>query len=248
MSGRTAVVTGGAKGIGGGIAKKLLSLGANVVIWDTGDAGDELKSAATELGASDRLASIKVDVSQEVSVAKAADETVKAYGAPRILVNNAGIAGPNHKLFEYPISDWKRVIDINLIGTFLCCHALVPHMVATRKSARIVNVASIAGKEGNPLASSYSASKAGVIALTKSLGKELVGTDILVNCIAPAAIETDILKQSTTEFVDYMISKIPMGRLGKIEEIAELVGWLSSDACSFSTGATFDISGGRATY
>ncbi len=249
LKGRLAIVTGGAKGIGAGISAKLFALGANVVVWDIGPLSDELRETAKQRhDGADRLHAIEVDISSEKSVAMAERETHGRFGVPNILVNNAGIAGPNHKLHEYPIDEWRRIIDINLVGTFLCCRALVPPMVSEGQGGKIVNIASIAGKEGNPLASGYSASKAGVIALTKSLGKELVGSNILVNCIAPAAIETDILKQSTPEFVDYMISKIPMGRLGRIDEVSELVAWLCSDSCSFSTGATFDISGGRATY
>jgi len=188
-----------------------------------------------------------MNVTDESSVNAAAEKTAGALGGIDILVNNAGVAGTNGKVWELPVAEWRRVVEIDLIGPFLCCHAVVPKMLAGGYG-RIVNIASIAGKEGNPNASHYSAAKAGVIALTKSLGNELATSNILVNCVTPAAIETDILKQLTQQHIEYMLSKIPMGRFGKTEEAAALVAWLSSEDCSFSTGAVFDLSGGRATY
>ena len=245
MSGRQAVVTGAARGIGFGIAKRLLSAGAAVTIWDVdADAGER---AASQLRGTGEIEAVAVDVSDAASIESAARETLRLHGRVDVLVNNAGIAGPNMKTWEYPRDAWQQVLDIDLTGVFLCCRALVPSMLE-RKYGRIVNIASIAGKEGNPNASAYSAAKAGVIALTKSLGKELAGTGILVNCVTPAAVETDIFAQMTREHIQFMLSKIPMGRFGTVDEVAALVAWLASENCSFSTGAVFDISGGRATY
>ena len=190
---------------------------------------------------------MRVDVTDPASVEAARDRTVAEAGRIDILVNNAGIAGPTVKTWDYPVEDWRRVLDIDLTGVFLCCRSVSPHMMANGWG-RIVNIASVAGKEGNPNAVAYSAAKAGVIALTKSLGKELAETGVLVNCVTPAVIVTDILKQVSQQHIDYMLSKIPMGRFGKVEEAAALVAWLASEDCSFSTGATFDLSGGRATY
>jgi len=238
---RHAVVTGGARGIGLGIAKRLGADGLAVTIWDVDAAQGERTAGA--LGA-DALA---VDVADASSVGAAARETLRRRGRVDVLVNNAGIAGPNAKTWEYPERDWRQVLDIDLTGVFLCCRAIVPAMLA-RRYGRIVNIASIAGKEGNPNACAYSAAKAGVIALTKSLGKELAGTGVVVNCVTPAAVETDIFAQMTREHIEFMRSKIPMGRFGTVEEVAALVAWLASEDCTFSTGAVFDISGGRATY
>ena len=218
FAGRTAVVTGGAQGIGAAIAKRLQGSGAKVAIWDLD-------------------ATPRVDVADQASIESAVKRTVAELGKIDVLVNNAGIAGPSMPVVDYPVGEWKRVIDIDLNGPFLCCRAVVPHMVKARYG-RIVNIASIAGKEGNPNAAAYAAAKGGLIAFTKALGKELAQTGVLVNCVTPAAAQTAIL----------MLSKIPMGRFVRVEEIAALVCWLASDECSFSTGAVFDISGGRATY
>jgi len=242
---RHAVVTGGGQGIGFAIASRLLASGATVSLWDR-DA-DVLKTAVVKLEGAGAVTVQALDVTDADAVARAADAALANHGAIDILVANAGIAGPNVKTWEYPVDAWKQVIDINLVGIFLCCRAVVPHML-TKNYGRIVNVASIAGKEGNPNASAYSASKAGVIALTKSLGKELAQTGVLVNCVTPAAAKTAIFDQMTREHIDYMLSKIPMNRFVTVEEIASLVCWLASEDCSFSTGAVFDISGGRATY
>ena len=238
FEGRVAVVTGGVSGIGAGVAQRLAVEGARVSLWD-------LDGMA--LAKADAPHSVAVDVTDADAVQRAADETVERLGGIDILVASAGITGPNHPTWEYPVVAWDRVIDVNLRGVFYCNRAVVPAM---RKAGygRIVNIASVAGKEGNPNASAYSASKAGVIALTKSLGKELVETAIRVNCVAPAAVRTPLFDQMTEEQIGWMLSKIPMGRFGEIDEVASLVLWLASEECSFSTGATFDISGGRATY
>jgi len=228
FAGRTAVVTGGAQGIGAAIAKRLQGSGAKVVIWDLDGTP-------------------RVDVADQASIESAVKRPVAELGKIDVLVNNAGIAGPSMPVVDYPVGEWKRVIDIDLNGPFLCCRAVVPHMVKARYG-RIVNIASIAGKEGNPNAAAYAAAKGGLIAFTKALGKELAQTGVLVNCVTPAAAQTAILEQVTPEFAQYMLSKIPMGRFVKVEEIAALVCWLASNECSFSTGAVFDISGGRATY
>jgi 2-dehydro-3-deoxy-L-rhamnonate dehydrogenase (NAD+) len=245
LIGRSAIVTGGARGIGYSIAERLLASGASCSLWDRDSAA--LESASKSLSAKGKVHTCAVSLDQPESVAAAAEQTVKALGAVDILVNNAGIAGATKKTWELAPREWMAVIETNLFGVFLCCHAIVPHMIE-RKYGRIVNIASIAGKEGNPNASHYSAAKAGVIALTKSLGKELATSGILVNCITPAVIQTDILKQVTQQHIDYMLSKIPMGRFGKTDEAAAMVAWLCSEDCSFSTGAVFDLSGGRATY
>ncbi|MCX6855183.1 MAG: SDR family NAD(P)-dependent oxidoreductase [Verrucomicrobia bacterium] len=242
---RVAIVTGAARGIGYAIAERLLKEGAAVCLWDIDETA--LNEAKATLGHGDRVALAQVDVTDSASVEAAVEKTLHSLGKIDLLINNAGIAGNNAKLWEMTPSDWKRVIDINLTGPFLTCRAVVPHLLKNGYG-RIVNIASIAGKEGNPNASHYSASKAGVIALTKSLGKELATSNILVNCITPAVIETDILQQCTPEHVQYMLSKIPMNRFGQKHEAAALVAWLCSEDCSFTTGAVFDLSGGRATY
>ena len=242
LDGRVAIVTGAARGIGRAIADRFSASGARVAIWDIdGDAARD--TAASIVNAVDFVA----DVTDPASIASALARTQAQIGAPDILVNNAGITGPNHPLDEYPADEWRRVIEIDLMGVFHCCRAVVPVM-RRRNRGRIVNIASIAGKEGNPNASAYSAAKAGVIGLTKSLGKELAETGIRVNAVAPAAAKTDIFNQMTQAQIDYMLAKIPMGRFVLVEEIAALVAWLCSDECSFATGAVFDISGGRATY
>ena len=229
LKGRTAIVTGGLIGIGAAIAKRLEDSGAEVRIWDVGDNSDP------------------VDVTDLKAIERATARAMAELGRIDILVNNAGIAGPTMPVVDYPVEEWKRVIDVDLNGPFLCCRAVVPHMVKA-KYGRIVNIASIAGKEGNPNAAAYAAAKGGVIAFTKALGKELAQTGVLVNCVTPAAAQTAILDQVTPEFAKFMLSKIPMGRFVKVEEIAAMACWLASDDCSFSTGAVFDISGGRATY
>ncbi|HUR56731.1 MAG TPA: SDR family NAD(P)-dependent oxidoreductase [Opitutaceae bacterium] len=245
LSGKTAVVTGAARGIGFAVVQRFLASGAQCSLWDNDPAA--LAAAARQLNAGDRVQTVTVDITDESAVTAATASTQKRFGGADLLVNNAGIAGVNKKLWECTPAEWRAVMELDLFAVFLCCRALVPLMLA-RNAGRIVNVASIAGKEGNPNASHYSAAKAGVIGLTKSLGKELATTGIRVNCITPAVIETDILKQCSKEHVSYMLSKIPMGRPGTVEEVAALVAWLSSDECSFTTGGVFDISGGRATY
>jgi NAD(P)-dependent dehydrogenase (short-subunit alcohol dehydrogenase family) len=245
LSGRFAVVTGGAQGIGRAITERFLESGAAVAIWDR-DATFAQKTA-DELKSRGKVVAIAVDVTKLSDVERARDDTVKAFGRIDILVNNAGIAGKNATTWEYPAEEWAQVMRVNLDGPFYCCRTIAPTMIA-QKYGRIVNIASIAGKEGNPNASAYSVSKAGVIALTKSLGKELAGHDIAVNAITPAAARTAIFDQMKQEHIDYMLSKIPRGRFVKVEEIAALVAWCASADNSFTTGAVFDISGGRATY
>jgi len=245
LAGRVAVVTGGAQGIGRAVAERFLDSGAAVAIWDR-DARLGDKTAA-ELKARGPAAAFAADVTVLDAVERARDATLAAFERIDILVNNAGIAGPNVRTWEYPPEAWDEVLDVNLTGTFNCCRAVVPHMIA-RNYGRIVNVASIAGKEGNPNAPAYSASKAGVIALTKSLGKELAAHDISVNCVTPAAARTAIFDQMSQEHIDYMLAKIPRGRFVTVQEIAALVVFCASAECSFTTGAVFDISGGRATY
>jgi 3-oxoacyl-[acyl-carrier protein] reductase len=242
---RHAVVTGGAQGIGLAIATRLMESGASVSLWDR---DSELLSATLkQLGEKAAVSVETVDVSDPASVQAATESTVAKHGAIDILVANAGIAGPNHKTWEYPVDAWKQIMDINLTGVFLCCRAIVPHMLR-QDYGRIVNVASIAGKEGNPNACAYSASKAGVIALTKSLGKEVANKNIAVNCITPAAARTRIFDQMAQEHIDFMLSRIPRGRFLEVHEVAAMVAWLVSEENSFTTGAVFDISGGRATY
>jgi NAD(P)-dependent dehydrogenase (short-subunit alcohol dehydrogenase family) len=245
LHGKNAIVTGGARGIGFAIAQRLLASGAACSLWDRDV--EALNSAAKILALSGTVHTAMVDLSKPDSVKAATDTTLKAFGRVDILVNNAGITGGNKKTWEFTPDEWQQVIQVNLFGVFLCCHAIVPKMI-DQGYGRIVNIASIAGKEGNPNASHYSASKAGVIALTKSLAKETARSGVIVNCITPAVIETDILKQMSREHIDYMLSKIPMGRFGLKEEAAAMVAWLCSADCSFSTGAVFDLSGGRATY
>lgn len=245
LNGRAAVITGGAQGIGFAIASRLAASGASLSLWDRDP--DTLRAAAKQLPAAARATVREVDVTDPEAVRIAADATLQEHGKIDILVANAGIAGPNHKLWEYPVEAWQQVLDINLSGIFYCCRAVVPYMLQ-QNYGRIVNVASIAGKEGNPNASAYSASKAGVIALTKSLGKETADKNISVNCITPAAARTRIFDQMTQEHINYMLAKIPRGRFLEVHEVGALVAWLVSEENSFTTGAVFDISGGRATY
>ena len=241
LKGRHAVVTGGASGLGFAIAERLTASGATVIIWDL-DEKACLAAAARLSGYCGRI-----DVSDLVAVTNAVQTTLKFVPAVDILINNAGITGPNVKLWDYPAEAWNQVFAVNLHGVFNCCRAVIPHM-RSRNYGRIVSIASVAGKDGNPNASAYSASKAAVIALTKSLGKELADTEIRVNCVTPAAVRTPLFAQMTQAHIDYMLSKIPMGRFGEPHEIAALVAWLASEECSFSTGAVFDLSGGRSTY
>ena len=239
---RTAIVTGGARGIGLACAAKIAGGGGRVALWDRDM--DRARQSAASLR--DAIA-VEVDVTSEASVAKALAATEDQLAPPDILVASAGITGPNTTVVSYPVDAWKQVIDINLTGVFLCNRAVAGGM-AMRGRGRIVNIASVAGKEGNPNASAYSASKAGVIGLTKSLGKELATTGVLVNCVAPAVVKTELFSQMTEQHIQYMLSKIPMNRFGEVDEVAEMVAWLASDLCTFATGATFDLSGGRATY
>jgi 3-oxoacyl-[acyl-carrier protein] reductase len=245
LAGRFAVVTGGAQGIGRAITERFLDSGASVAIWDRDVALGQ--KTADELKNRGKVAAIAVDVTRLSDVERARDDTVTAFGRIDILVNNAGIAGKNATTWDYPAEEWAQVMRVNLDGPFYCCRTIAPVMIA-QGYGRIVNIASIAGKEGNPNASAYSVSKAGVIALTKSLGKELAGHDVAVNCITPAAARTAIFDQMKQEHIDYMLSKIPRARFVKVEEIAALAAWCASADNSFTTGAVFDISGGRATY
>ncbi len=243
FSGRAAVVTGGARGIGKGVAARLLGGGASVSLWDMDAA--KLEETAAELGG--KVHTATVDITNDSAVDAAAASVEREFGRLDIFVNSAGISGPIETSWKYDVSEWRKVIDIDLTGTFLCCRAAIPYMLRN-DYGRIVNIASIAGKEGNPKAAPYSAAKAGVIGLTKALGKELAETGVTVNCVTPAAVKTDIFDQITQAHIDFMLSKIPMKRFGEVEEIANLVTWLSSEDCSFSTGGVFDCSGGRATY
>ena len=245
LTDKTAIVTGGARGIGLAIATRLLQSGAAVSIWDIDP--EAAATAQTALSTHGTVDTQIVELTDPEAVDTAAQATLTALGQVDILCNNAGIAGGNYKTWEYPVDEFRRVIDVDLNAVFICCRALIPHM-RQRGYGRIINTASIAGKEGNPNASAYSAAKAGVIGLTKSLGKELATDGILVNCFTPAVIQTDILNQITQQHIDYMLSKIPMARFGEVEEAAALVAWLASEDCSFTTGAVFDLSGGRATY
>jgi 3-oxoacyl-[acyl-carrier protein] reductase len=245
LAGRNAVVTGGAQGIGRAIVERMLDSGASIAIWDR-DAALGAQTAA-ELKSRGSVIAIAADVTQYAEIEKARDATLKALGRIDILVNNAGITGPNTTTWEYPVEAWQNVMRVNLDGPFMCCKAIVPGMIA-QNYGRIVSIASVAGKEGNPNAPAYSASKAGVIALTKSLGKELASYDIAVNCLTPAAAKTAMFEQMTQSHIDYMLLKIPRGRFVTVDEIAALVAFCASADCSFTTGAVFDISGGRATY
>ena len=245
LKGRRAVVTGAAQGFGRAITERLLSSGASVSMWDLDT--DETRKTEQELAGKGKVVSQTVDVSDMSAVEAATADTVKTLGGIDILVANAGIAGPNHKAWEYPPDEWRKVIEVDLMSVFYCCRSIIPLMVA-QHYGRIVTISSVAGTEGNANASAYSAAKAGVIALTKSLGKELAGENIAVNCITPAAAKTRIFEQMSQSHLDWMLSKIPRGRFLQIEELASLAAWLVSEENSFSTGAVFDISGGRSTY
>ncbi|MBO1074697.1 SDR family NAD(P)-dependent oxidoreductase [Roseomonas marmotae] len=243
FQGRTAIVTGGASGIGLGIATRLAAEGARLCLWDLGE--EALSAARRQTGA---CAVQALDIADPAQVTQAMEESLAALdGRLDVLVCSAGITGPNVTVRDYPVEAWQRVIDVNLNGLFYCNRAAVPAM-ERNGYGRIVNIASVAGKEGNPNASAYSTSKAGVIGFTKSLGKELAKSEIRVNCVTPAAVRTAIFDQMTQEHIDFMLSKIPIGRFGGIDEVTSLVCWLASEECSFSTGAAFDVSGGRATY
>jgi NAD(P)-dependent dehydrogenase (short-subunit alcohol dehydrogenase family) len=243
LNGRCAVVTGGAQGFGRAITERFVASGARVAIWDF----DQPLAEKTARAIGENVIAIKTDVTDPAAVDAACDQTLRAFGKIDILVNNAGITGANKPVWETDLDDWRRVMRINLEGPFICCKAIVPTMIG-QKYGRIVNIASIAGKEGNPNAAHYSSSKAGLIALTKSLGKELAQHDILVNAVTPAAAKTAIFDQMTQAHIDFMLSKIPKARFVQVEELASMVAWLASEDCAFSTGAVFDISGGRATY
>jgi len=240
---RTAVVTGGAQGFGRAITERFVASGARVAIWDN----DHALAEKTARGIGNAVSAFEVDITDSAAVERAREATLGAFGKIDILVNNAGIAGVNKTVWETDFEEWRKVLRINLDGPFICCKAIVPQMLK-QKYGRIVNIASIAGKEGNPNAAHYSASKAGLIALTKSLGKELAAHDILVNAVTPAAAKTAIFDQMTQTHIDFMLSKIPKARFVLVEEVAAMVAWLASQDCVFSTGAVFDISGGRATY
>ena len=243
FKGRTAAITGGAAGIGLAVARRLVASGARVVLWDRDE--KMLANAKADLGGA--ALTFALDVTDANAVESVTRATAAACGGIDALVCSAGITGPNVALADYPVDEWKQVFNVNVHGVFLCNRAVVPVM-RSKDYGRIVNIASVAGKEGNPNASAYSASKAAVIGLTKSLGKELAKTGIRANCVTPAAVRTAIFDQMSQQHIDFMLGKIPLGRFGTVDEIAAMVCWLASEDCSFSTGAVFDLSGGRATY
>ena len=243
LADKAAVITGGASGIGFASAERFIRSGARVALWDRDQQG--LEGARTALGA--EVETALVDISDPDSVESAVETTTDALGSVQIVVNSAGIGGGGTNVWEYDVSDWNRMLAINLTGQFLVCRALIPQMLESGWG-RIVNVASVAGKEGNPRASAYSAAKAGLIGFTKSLAKELAHTNVLANVVTPAIIDTPLLENVAEERINYMLSKVPLGRMGTAQEIAAMITWLCSDDCSFSTGAVFDLSGGRATY
>jgi len=245
LKGRAAVITGGAQGIGYGVAERMLKSGASVALWDVD--GPRLETARQALSALGKVSIHTVELTDQAAVDQAAQATLEAHGSIDILVNNAGITGGNGTTWELDPAVWRKVIEVNLVGPYLTCRAIVPQMIK-QGYGRIVNIASIAGKEGNPNASHYSASKAGLIGLTKSLAKELATKGILVNAVTPAAAKTAIFDSMAQTHIDFMLSKIPMGRFLQVDEAASLISWLASEDCAFSTGAVFDISGGRATY
>jgi len=245
LYGRKAIVTGGASGLGFAAARRLLRSGANVALWDLDL--ERLEILKADLAAEGPVYVAAVNVADPVAVRRAFEQSLEDLGEVDILVNSAGVAGPAMPAIRYTAADWQAVLDVNLSGVFYCCQAVLPHMLE-RNYGRIVSIASVAGKEGNPNAAAYSASKAGVIALTKSLAKEVAQSGVRINCVTPAAVKTPILEQVTQEHIDFMLSKIPLGRLGEPGEVAALIAWLCSEECSFSTGAAFDLSGGRSTY
>ena len=245
LKGRVAIITGGARGIGYAVAERMLQSGASVVLWDV--MSDRLKTSQAALSKLGRVETATVDITDEPQALAAAAAAVKALGKIDILVNSAGITGPNQKTWEYSSKDFRQVQDVNLTGTFHCCKAVIPPMMQA-DYGRIINIASIAGKDGNPNAPAYSASKAAVIGLTKSLGKELAQTGIRVNALTPAAAKTEMFSQMTEAHINFMLSKIPMNRFVTVEELAAMIAWMASEECSFTTGAVFDISGGRAVY
>jgi 2-dehydro-3-deoxy-L-rhamnonate dehydrogenase (NAD+) len=245
LHGRRAVITGAAEGFGRAIAERFLASGATVSLWDVN--ADLLQATTRTLATSGRVHAVTVDVANAAEVERAAAATVDELSGIDILIGNAGISGPNHPLWEYPLDEWRRVIEVDLVGIFHCCRFVIPHM-RTHHYGRVVLMSSVAGKEGNPTASAYSAAKAGVMALTKSLGKELAGENIAVNCVTPTAARTRIFEQISDEHIAYMLAKIPRGRFLQVTELASLVAWLASDENSFATGAVWDLSGGRSTY
>jgi NAD(P)-dependent dehydrogenase (short-subunit alcohol dehydrogenase family) len=245
LHGRRAVITGAAEGFGRAIAERFLASGATVSLWDVN--ADLLQATTRTLATSGRVHAVTVDVANAAEVERAAAATVDELSGIDILIGNAGISGPNHPLWEYPLDEWRRVIEVDLVGIFHCCRFVIPHMRA-QHYGRVVLMSSVAGKEGNPTASAYSAAKAGVMALTKSLGKELAGENIAVNCVTPTAARTRIFEQISDEHIAYMLAKIPRGRFLQVTELASLVAWLASDENSFATGAVWDLSGGRSTY
>jgi 2-dehydro-3-deoxy-L-rhamnonate dehydrogenase (NAD+) len=245
LHGRRAVITGAAEGFGRAIAERFLASGATVSLWDVN--ADLLQATTRTLATSGRVHAVTVDVANAAEVERAAAATVDELSGIDILIGNAGISGPNHPLWEYPLDEWRRVIEVDLVGIFHCCRFVIPHMRA-HHYGRVVLMSSVAGKEGNPTASAYSAAKAGVMALTKSLGKELAGENIAVNCVTPTAARTRIFEQISDEHIAYMLAKIPRGRFLQVTELASLVAWLASDENSFATGAVWDLSGGRSTY
>lgn len=246
LKGRVAVITGGAQGIGYATAERMLASGAEVALWDIDAA--RLGPAAKALGAKGcKVSTQAVELTDAAAVQRATEATIAAHGRIDVLVNNAGITGGNGPTWELEPDVWRRVIDVNLVAPYITCRAIVPHMLS-RRYGRIVNIASVAGKEGNPNASHYSASKAGLISLTKSLGKELANSGVLVNAVTPAAAKTAIFDSMTQQHIDFMLSKIPMNRFLQVDEAAAMIAWLATEDCSFSTGAVFDLSGGRATY
>ncbi|MGF6985239.1 NAD(P)-dependent dehydrogenase (short-subunit alcohol dehydrogenase family) [Paraburkholderia atlantica] len=239
---RVCVITGGSGAIGYSIAERFVASGAKVSLWDID--GEAAQAAAEKVGA---LSSAQVNVSDAASIALAAKDVYERLGSIDVLINAAGINGPIGPVDTYPIDGWRQVIEVNLTGVFLCCREVLPYLRRARH-ARIVNLSSVGGKEGNPNQGAYGASKAGVIALTKSLGKELANTDIRVNCVTPAAIESEMLRNMTDDARNFVLAKIPLGRAGRPDEVASMVAWLATEDCSFSTGAAFDLTGGRATY
>ena len=244
LSGRGAIVTGGARGLGRAVAERLHASGARVALWDVNAA--LARETAVAIGA-DAVHSVAVDVADPRSVEAAVAETRDFMGMPAILVTSAGIGGEKHLAWEYPVDVWRRVIDVNLVGTWLCCRAVLPAMVEAGYG-RVVTIASMSGKDGNPNTSAYSASKGGLIALTKSMGKELARTGVLANCVVPTLFDTELVRETDPRYIDFLREKIPMGRFGRPEELAAMVAWLCSDECSYNSGAVFDLSGGRATY